>query len=429
MGISSDRFVEPVDEEFICSICRDVLDNPVTLRLCDHHFCRDCITQYVNTTKICPVCRGHLCISDIHSVSRPFNNLLIKQKLHCRYHSRGCEFISTVEGIPSHEKHECEYTPTWCPNEGCPHYTNGKNGDESIAISQKDFFVHTLQCEWKLVLCLLGCGARVKENQIASHKETCDAIIEKCHACGTQVKRKDLSTHEAEECLLCQAKCDVFGCDFAAIRGDSTTWEQHEKDASILHTRLINKQLKATKHELKVATDELKTTNKKLKLAEDELKSVWKVALDVTEVTSMVWVVDNIAENRAANATITSDDMKFAHPFVTRRYTFRLKMRFSSEGMSLGFILRRGNEDEVDFLNWPFEDLIQLQVMNHTSQEHEEKIIGESDEHVDYFSDHSPPDANNEDGCWELFLSNDQIADREFLIYDKIVVVVTLLDN
>jgi len=43
MGIDLDLAVGQVDEEFVCSICKDILENPVEIKGCVHLFCDECI--------------------------------------------------------------------------------------------------------------------------------------------------------------------------------------------------------------------------------------------------------------------------------------------------------------------------------------------------------------------------------------------------
>jgi hypothetical protein len=48
-------------EEEVCVICQDTLgNNPMAKTLCKHIYCRQCITQWLNENKKCPVCQVDL---------------------------------------------------------------------------------------------------------------------------------------------------------------------------------------------------------------------------------------------------------------------------------------------------------------------------------------------------------------------------------
>uniref|UniRef100_A0A4W4EJ66 Uncharacterized protein n=1 Tax=Electrophorus electricus TaxID=8005 RepID=A0A4W4EJ66_ELEEL len=50
--------VSPLLEQFVCSVCLDVLADPVSTP-CGHNFCRTCLTQYWDNTPrcLCPLCK------------------------------------------------------------------------------------------------------------------------------------------------------------------------------------------------------------------------------------------------------------------------------------------------------------------------------------------------------------------------------------
>ena len=59
MGIDLDLIIGDYGkEDFICSVCADLLFDPVTLKSCEHNFCRLCIGGVVRTGNLrCPDCR------------------------------------------------------------------------------------------------------------------------------------------------------------------------------------------------------------------------------------------------------------------------------------------------------------------------------------------------------------------------------------
>jgi E3 ubiquitin-protein ligase NRDP1 len=49
MGYDLLRFKSSdINEEFICSICRDVLKDPLVIDPCDHIFCSECIKTWIS---------------------------------------------------------------------------------------------------------------------------------------------------------------------------------------------------------------------------------------------------------------------------------------------------------------------------------------------------------------------------------------------
>lgn len=84
MGYELTRFVGEIDEEFLCSICTMVLEEPMQSK-CDHLFCIECIKLWLSTDKSCPVDRGFLEFDDLRPAARFFRNLLEKFMIKCDY--------------------------------------------------------------------------------------------------------------------------------------------------------------------------------------------------------------------------------------------------------------------------------------------------------------------------------------------------------
>ena len=59
MGIDVDLIVGNYGkEDYICAVCTDLLEDPITLKACEHMFCRACIDEVIRTGESrCPVCR------------------------------------------------------------------------------------------------------------------------------------------------------------------------------------------------------------------------------------------------------------------------------------------------------------------------------------------------------------------------------------
>ncbi|CAH8840875.1 unnamed protein product [Trichobilharzia szidati] len=176
MGLPMDRFVNPVDENLICSICHGVFIIPVVTE-CGHTFCANCLKIWLNSKTdhlnhltvsvndrvrlnfTCPTCRTKLginnssqqystgstftnstpmpvntttssvsgyCLQDkpninLLSIARPvlaLKSFINSLQIYCEYAKRGCTTIGSLEAIHfGNHKHVCAYAPVDCA--GC----------------------------------------------------------------------------------------------------------------------------------------------------------------------------------------------------------------------------------------------------------------------------------------------------------------------
>lgn len=88
MGYELMRFIGEIDEEFLCPICKLVLENPIQMP-CDHSFCYECVKNRIEVDKTCPVDSTQLTITGKISVFKPpckaFRNLLYKLDITCDF--------------------------------------------------------------------------------------------------------------------------------------------------------------------------------------------------------------------------------------------------------------------------------------------------------------------------------------------------------
>ena len=109
MGFGDQRFTTPVDEEFRCPICRDIVDEPLITH-CEHVFCRVCIHEWLSKEPSCPVDRQPLKAHHMSEVSRFYRNFYSKLEIKCEFESIGCQYICKVEKIREHQI-SCEFNP------------------------------------------------------------------------------------------------------------------------------------------------------------------------------------------------------------------------------------------------------------------------------------------------------------------------------
>jgi len=80
MGIATENVINAtnvsreVREHFLCSICTQLVEDAVTIRKCEHMFCRICINQWIDQQWIyntCPECRAFFYSDDVTKPVRP----------------------------------------------------------------------------------------------------------------------------------------------------------------------------------------------------------------------------------------------------------------------------------------------------------------------------------------------------------------------
>ncbi|CAG9320421.1 unnamed protein product [Blepharisma stoltei] len=123
-GYSSARFAEKIPEDYICKICSDVVKHPVECALCGTLLCEDCTAKPINRNctvfstldferrPACPVCST---INTMRKPSRVLRRMISELKICCKNRKRGCEFITTLDLLESHES-LCSYKVIKCGN-------------------------------------------------------------------------------------------------------------------------------------------------------------------------------------------------------------------------------------------------------------------------------------------------------------------------
>ena len=152
MGWSIERFINrnSVIDELICSICTDVLENPVQTP-CQHSFCNDCIKVWVEDGKSsCPVDRQTLDPKDLKPariLQQLLNNLIIR----CKHFHDGCSLMARFEDMPQlveHEINQCRVVQYDSFLE--QHERNMKDGvDKKKEIEDKDNRIEILETKLK----------------------------------------------------------------------------------------------------------------------------------------------------------------------------------------------------------------------------------------------------------------------------------------
>ena len=141
-GYDDSRFEKAVDDHFHCSICYNVLKEPMMCRNNEHLFCRDCITEHLNTNShTCPECNEGLTVYTVRR-ARVISNILSGLKIKCDYSNRGCQGYIRLEELDSHVEN-CGFAPVKCSNEEC-----------EMIVNKREIIHHeSTVCEYRKVKC------------------------------------------------------------------------------------------------------------------------------------------------------------------------------------------------------------------------------------------------------------------------------------
>ncbi|KAK2708721.1 hypothetical protein QYM36_014355 [Artemia franciscana] len=110
MGIDVARFSGDIDEDLLCPICSNVLEDPLQAPTCEHAFCNSCITEWLTRNQTCPIDRRYLTIDALKPVPRILRNLLSRLSLMCDNEKHGCPAVVKLEALQTHLL-ECEFNP------------------------------------------------------------------------------------------------------------------------------------------------------------------------------------------------------------------------------------------------------------------------------------------------------------------------------
>ncbi|XP_037928472.1 E3 ubiquitin-protein ligase NRDP1-like [Teleopsis dalmanni] len=110
MGLNIDNFLEDQSkvERFECPVCLDGYENPSTIKVCGHTFCKACILEWRERHSSCPMCRSSFGLGDLKNFRGKLYNTYLNFKLKCD--NEGCMTIITVGGRKAHLK-RCAYKP------------------------------------------------------------------------------------------------------------------------------------------------------------------------------------------------------------------------------------------------------------------------------------------------------------------------------
>ena len=203
-GYDDCRF-EAADDHFHCSICYNVLKEPMMCRNNEHLFCLDCITEHLNmNSHTCPECNEYLTVETLIRAPRLFTDYLSGLKITCNYSDRGCQEYIRLEELRSHVEN-CGFAPVKCSNKGC-----------EMIVNKREIIHHeSTVCEYKKVKCH-NC-VKIEQEIKKKTEEKMDEMNEKIEGIDQKIDEKmagiaaDVSVRMFEKLRLLENTIQISG--------------------------------------------------------------------------------------------------------------------------------------------------------------------------------------------------------------------------
>ena len=196
-GIPLDRISSDFDkktlENKICSICLNLVWNPIDCSKCQNIFCKYCIDIIKKEKKYsCPLCRKLFKSSNCKALKKIFEGIKIK----CANSS--CKEYPNYSDYVEHLKN-CQYRKYHCSNEGCD-YENTLNNKEELK-------THFTSCLYRITNCDF-CKKEMIANELKNHCiKDCPKFIIECEYCNQSMTREYFNReHTDKKCMKFQIK-------------------------------------------------------------------------------------------------------------------------------------------------------------------------------------------------------------------------------
>lgn len=154
-NFSTALFVDKIEDDLICGICKDVLNEPINLP-CPHIFCQKCLSK--NKENKCPICRLNYTDSPL-MLNSYVNQMVCNLKVKCIFYEKGC----TWTGI--------------------------------IGNNKRHLLKHIEECSINRDIICTYCQQKIKIFSQSQHDLSCMMMPEKCKYCQLETTRGKFFIH------------------------------------------------------------------------------------------------------------------------------------------------------------------------------------------------------------------------------------------
>lgn len=240
-----------VRKELQCEICKYIMDRPKLLGCCGQVLCEKCVTSIqqsnISGVRCCPFCRSEQFTTLLHmGLLREINGL----KVHCPNSSVGCCWQGELRRVVEHihpsvnaaSDQACLYQIVKCKFPGCSTNLLRKN----LHTHEKDL------CEFRIFTCKFCLEVTNTYHEVVNnHFPVCPEYPVSCpNKCSSEsICRSAVAEHLSVTCPLQEVACGYLpaGC---RVRGPRRDMDEHCKNASGLHNKLLVEQNAALQEKL-----------------------------------------------------------------------------------------------------------------------------------------------------------------------------------
>ncbi|KLO09244.1 hypothetical protein SCHPADRAFT_943800 [Schizopora paradoxa] len=290
--MASYNYVDDVNTNLICCICRAPFLNPVVTTTCSHTFCRECITRCLQEQPCCPVDRTPLSTENLKAENLLLRNMVDELLVECSERASGCKHTCERQLLEAHLRDSCQFVQVACSEEGC-----------NELVLRKDMGSHSHDCSHRVIVCE-ACNAAVKAFDLETHYSDCAALDVICPSCSESVRRVDLRKHDAQ-CPELVIPCvhSVNGCP----------WKGQRKSFSAEHQRqcpyeAIKGFFVVNEERLSSLKDENALLKHKLSVAESSVNNLKRDMERSKRVLGPWWKADEESSNPVAQASVSDAD-------------------------------------------------------------------------------------------------------------------------
>jgi TNF receptor-associated factor 5 len=241
-------YVDPVDENLHCPICRVPMVEPVDTA-CDHTFCKDCITEAFKYNNLCPIDRLSLSNTSLNKAHRLVTAQLDSLLVKCPC----CSAPVPRAMLVNHLERYCKEALVRCATRACKSFVKRK-------LYVKGCLHYDLRCP--------DCYKILQLIDMSDHREhDCEERHKACDQCGMDILRckEDIHLEKCQYVPVC-CKWEEYGCEFESRRKDLHTHEE------VCAFKMVGPIAEMLKKEISDLRSEVRTLTEKDQIQERRIK-------------------------------------------------------------------------------------------------------------------------------------------------------------